>query len=262
MRAVTLCLSLAVLGLPGILEAVDRAGKEISRTVDLSAGGRVSVDTYKGSIRVSGWDKGQVEIRARIEPDSGWFGTHEAEVEETEVRIDSSPDSVRIKSDYGRPRPALFSWRVLPLVHYEIRMPRAARLDIKDYKSKTEVTGLQTEARIETYKGSVAVEGLKGGLQLETYKGSARVRFDGLESRSRFETYKGEIEVTLPDNQGFELETDLGRRAGLVSDFDLKTRERRHRRGARHFSEAVNGGGPKLLLKSHRGDFRLKKGSA
>src|SRR5437867_2088457 len=75
--------------------------KEVDRSVSLSKDGLVMIDTYKGSIVVTTWDKPVVDIHARIEPD-GWGEDQEECVRETEIRIDSSAQSLRIQSDYDR----------------------------------------------------------------------------------------------------------------------------------------------------------------
>jgi len=259
MRVARLAACLLAAGALTAALAVDRGGKEISKTLDLAPDGRVSIDTYKGTVKVSGWDTPKVEIRARIEAEESFFGPDEESLAKTEVRIEGSASSVRIKSDYSRVPNRWFGVTILPFVHYEIRMPRTARLEIKDHKSRLEITGLKTEARIETYKGTVDVTGLDGGLDLETYKGEARVRFSSLRTASRFETYKGAIDVAIPDGNGFQVESDLGRRASLDSDFDLKMPSRDSKRREQHFSGAVNGGGPKVFLKSHKGGLKLRR---
>lgn len=43
----------------------------------------------------------------------------------------------------------------LPLVNYEIRMPRTARLVVRDHSSTIRVTGVQGGAKIQTRRGRV-----------------------------------------------------------------------------------------------------------
>jgi hypothetical protein len=43
--------------------------KEIHRTAPLAADGRVILDTYRGSIDIETWDRAEIAIHARIEPD-------------------------------------------------------------------------------------------------------------------------------------------------------------------------------------------------
>jgi hypothetical protein len=145
----------------------------------------------------------------------------------------------------------------LPFVHYTIRVPKATRISIKDYKSKTTIDDLQADVELDTYKGEVAIGRLLGSLDLKTYKGEAKVGFAGLAGRSRFETYRGEIEIALPKGKGFDLEANLGRHANFRSDFErIRDSENDRRRGF-EMRTSVNGGGPLLRIKTDRGEVRL-----
>ena len=238
--------------------------KEVRKSGSLTADGRVYIDTYKGSIAVTAWDKAEFEVYAVIEPDGS--GRHEEEkVQDTEIRIDVSSSSVRIKTDYDRVNRHSHSfWGLfdgesgnLPLVHYTVKMPRTACLVIKDYKSKTSVSDLRSDADIETYKGRVQVSNHDGSMALETYKGEVWVDFKNLSRKSRFETYKGEIEVKLPKGKGFDVDAEFGRRVDFQSDFDLDGKYRTSKRRDYDVRSSVNGGGPLLWLKSEKGTVRL-----
>lgn len=228
------------------------AVKEVRKTLPLEPNGRVVIDTYKGTIEVSAWDQKQVEIYARVEADQGLLGHDRECVDRTEVRIDAWPDSVRIRSDYGRLKEGggflngLFnSCNNLPFVHYRIRMPRTAQIRIKDYKSTIQVADVQGGAEINTYKGSVTGSRVSGRVEVETYKGDARVEFARCEQGGRFQTYRGEIQIRLPKDSKFALATEIGRHAQFDSAFDR--------------NRPVNGGGPLLRLKTYRGTIRLRQ---
>ncbi|HEY3130142.1 MAG TPA: hypothetical protein VGL91_11830 [Acidobacteriota bacterium] len=255
------------LSLLGVLAPAASAAstREVNRTVNLNAAGRISIDTYKGSVDVTVWDSPQVEIKAKIEAD-GSCTDDEERVRDTEVRIDSSPDSLRIKSDYDRLRKGfglmdVFHWNCgnFPSVHYRLKIPRTAQLNIKDYKSEIRVAGLRSDLRVNSYKGTMTLTDLNGSLDLETYKGEARVEFVNLGGKSRLETYKGNIEVTMPRDSRFDLETDLGRRGNLDSDFSFNVRAGGLRDRGQKYRGSVNGGGPLLYVKTYRGVFRLRQ---
>lgn len=261
--------SARVLVLPAILALATPVAaedvKEVRKTVDLASNGRVSVDTFKGSIEVAMWDRPQAEIIARIEPDDSENARDQRQkVLETEVRIEGSGSSVRVKSDYSRVRPHhLFSFigpGTLPFVRYTIRMPRTAALDIKDYKSKSRITGLAAPLQIETYKGEVEIREMDGPVRLHTYKGEVHADYVRY-AKSEFETHKGSIEIGVPKQTAFSLDADLGHRGELDSDFGGVARAAhasRHWREERTREAAVNGGGPTLKLRTYKGEFRLR----
>ncbi len=181
--------------------------KEVHSTVPLAPDGRLTLDTYHGSIEIDTWDHPTVEIHARVEP-GGFAFDGAAQVRATEVRIDASPSSVRIRSDHRAldERPCLFcfAWE-RPEVHYRIRMPRTARLRLRDHRSTIRVGRLEAELELNTYRGSAVVAAVEGPLYLETYRGRIRVEAARITGRSRAETYKGEIELAVPRGRGFDL---------------------------------------------------------
>ncbi len=239
--------------------------REVRKSGEFGQNGRLSIDTYKGTIKILTWDKSEIEILARIESD-GWDRRSREKVEDTEIRIDLSPHSARIKTDYDRVKErhngflGLFRGDDsgnLPLVHYTIKVPKTTNLDVKDYKSRTEVNDIESDVNIETYKGEVEVGRLSGSLTLETYKGEARVSFARLVGRSRFETYKGSIDISLPKGKGFELDADIGRHGTFDSDFAIERDRRRDRRSSLELRSPIHGGGPLVRLKTDHGTIRL-----
>ncbi len=231
--------------------------KDVHRVLPLEADGRLSIETYKGSIDVTTWDRSEAEISARVEPDPD--GRDQArKIAQTEIRIEGSGREIRVESDYeevkGRGLFGLLDDGTLPLVRYTIRMPRTARLFVKDYKSDSRLAGLRGGLELETYKGRVEIDGMAGPVRLETYKGDVELDFERF-AETRLKTYKGTIAVGIPRGAGFDLDADLGRRGRLDSDFGLATRTRGGSDDRRRAS--VSGGGPELRLETYRGSFQL-----
>ena len=239
--------------------------KEVRKTVDLAADGRLAIDTYKGWIEVSTWDRPQAEIYARVEPDDSDTDGHQAEkVAETEIRIEGSGSSVRVKSDYDRVRNHhhhLFSfWNepgTLPLVRYAIRMPRTAKLEIHDYKSRTRIAGLSGELDLKTYKGEVQISEMNAPVRLETYKGEVRAEYTHF-AASEFDTHKGSIEIALPRDAVFSVNAELGRGDYRNEFATVEHTVSLGRHDHRIRDARVNGGGPTLSLHTYKGDLRIR----
>ncbi len=247
MRPISL-LAGALLAAATLLSAADV--KEFHKTVPLDPAGRFSLDTYKGSIRITAWDQPQAEIHARIVADpSGWFT---GSVDDVEIRVDNSSADVRVKTDYHQ---RMFTEGNLPNVEYTIHVPRRVALRIKDYKSDSDITGVEGAVDFDTYKGAVRLNGLRAALHLNTYKGNVRAIFASFASSSSVETYKGEIDLSVPRSAAFDLSAKLGRRATLDSDFQRTVRSTSHERG---YHGSVNGGGPELRVNSFKGTIRLR----
>jgi hypothetical protein len=256
-----LCL-LAIL-VAGSSMAFGQDSKETRKTTPLNQDGVVKIESFKGSITVTAWDRQEVEIYAKIEPD-GESAEQKRLVQDTEVTIDASADSLRIKSNYdklqGRSNSSGDSDEsyTLPFIHYTLKVPRTARVAITDHKSKINVSDLQAELRISTHKGSVTVSRQNGAVSLDTHKGDARVEFLSFNKDSKFDTHKGEIEILIPGPVGFELDSEMGKGANLDSTYDLSGLRKADRRESQ-FKGAVNGGGPLLRMNSHKGQIRLRQ---
>jgi hypothetical protein len=237
--------------------------KEVHRTVALDRDGRVAVNTYKGTVTVTTWDRPEIRLDATIEPDGDDRESRE-KVQWTEVQVWGSGGSVTIKSDYDEVKHhargflGLFEIETgsLPFVRYTIQMPATARLEIEDYKSGINVSDLKSDLKLHTYKGTVKVANLDGAARVDTYKGDVHVEFARFSRASRFDTHKGEIDVRLPRDSRFELDADTGRRGDIESDFAMMTRAGRSR--SARASGAVNGGGPELRLTTYKGTLRVR----
>lgn len=244
----------AVLALPAAVLAADV--KDVNKTVALHANGIVELETHKGSVRVSVWDRQEVEIQARIEAEPGSV-MDRRRFDGTEVRIDGSADAVHIKTYYPD-----FNWCCSfdsgsnPEVRYTIKMPKTARLAIKDHRSDTEVTGLQGELDLTTHRGTAHIRGLGGALHLENYRGDSQVEFLSFHADSTVKSYRGTVELSMPRNSRFDVETNSGRRGSVETDFTVMMRAAIRRRGESNHG-TVNGGGPALRIETERGEVRI-----
>ncbi len=272
-RTVFAAAVILMLAVPGLL-AQD---KEFSETVPFQPGQTLSLDTFKGSIHVSPWERSELSVFARITPPDDEDADYaQRAVRATNVEVRPRGSGVSIRSDYDDV-PAKGSWysesKNLPFVHYEIRVPRETDLRVDDHKSDIEVYELSGRLEIQTHKGTVLASGLEGDLRLETHKGKAelkalRGRLDiethkgdvvaealEISGDSRLNTHKGQIELSIPANQGLHVVGDTGR-GSFVSDFQTQSRSARE---SGKLDAAVNQGGPRLKITTHKGDIRLKQ---
>ncbi len=239
--------------------ALAGTSKEVSRTIPLAADGTLSIDTFKGSVTVGTWDRAEVSLKARIEPD-GDCATSVDDVQRTEVEVSATAREVRLHSDYSRIPERPFQWGdcgARPFVHYELTMPRTASLRLKDYKSRTKIDGVAADVEIETYKGTVRATRLDGALRIETYKGDVDAELLGVKKDVSLETYKGTIDLSIPRRAAFSVSGDTRKGELDAGRFGLDSKAT-GRRGAR-LSGDVNGGGPEVSLETYKGTIRLKE---
>lgn len=268
--------------------SVHAQARTINETVALDPDGTVSIDNHEGRITVTGWDRDVVQYEVEIDAPEG----SEA-LENTDIRIDRSNQSLRLETEYDEGR-SWSSWnRDMPPVHYTIRMPRTARLFIDDHESDIEITGMTSELEvdthdgpiriadhegrvtidshdsrmelenisgdleIDTHDGEVTVANLRGGFELDTHDGTAEVTFAELTGNVEIDAHDGRFTLTLPAGAGFDLDTDFNDDASLDTDFDVA--------GIRladddevNYRGAVNGGGPRIELSAHDARFALR----
>jgi hypothetical protein len=235
----------------------------VRKQVEIRPDGRVSLETFKGTVHVRTWNQPKVDIVATIAPDPAGDKQDER-VELTEVRVSSSSGTVDIESDYSeasRVREGFFgtlfgvTGGTMPFVNYEIQMPATASLEIEDHKSDLTVAGLGGELTIETHKGTAKITAQSGPVHVDTHKGTIDVDFASITRPSSFETHKGTITLRLAGGARFDLEAILDDDdAGFNSDFPM-TIERTGSEGS--VNAHVNGGGPLVRVETHKGAIKL-----
>ena len=266
-------LAVAILSVLVFHPATAQDSREIFETIDLDRDGRVMIDTYKGSIDVTTWDREEVEIEAKIVADE-----HEHLVPLTEIHIRRTGSVLRIETDYKKAKKEgkrfkLFgnNYYSLPYVHYTIKMPRTADLRIEDYKSEisveslvadldletykgeVEITDVAGDIRIDTYKGDVVATELAGSLEADTYKGNILAEFVEFSGNSTVDTYRGDIDLRLPESAGFDLDANLGKNGDLDTDFRLNNVKVEKNK----YYGSIGGGGPRLEVDTYRGRIQL-----
>jgi hypothetical protein len=233
--------------------------KEIEKTLKLDKDGKVTIETYKGEIIIETWDKPEVHVYAKMVPDDydGLKGTSpQKQLSSVQVEIGSEANSVRIESKYKKDN-SWFGSDIRAFVNYKIQMPKTALLKISDYKSETNISGIQSSINFETYKGEVKIIDLSGAIDLTTYKGEVEVNFAKLSGNSSFETYKGEISLSLPKSSAFSIDGEFGKKADFHSTFHIDKDSYKHGHDDYNIRKDINDGGPTINLSSEKGKIEL-----
>jgi DUF4097 and DUF4098 domain-containing protein YvlB len=146
------------------LGGFDRYREDFHYSYPLKSGGRLSVETFNGSVEVSGWDQETVDVSG-----SKYGPTQEA-ADALKVAIDNSPDAVSIRvtrpSDGRGNRGARFV----------VKIPRAANVD-HIFTSNGSIRTLDGSgpARLRTSNGMIRVEALRGSLDAQTSNGAVEL---------------------------------------------------------------------------------------
>jgi hypothetical protein len=235
------------------------ASKEFRRTVPLAGNGRVELRTNRGTARITPWDRHEVEVFAKIEarPESR---DPEESVRRTEIRFDATADSVLIQTDFGDRSwgGGWFGDDPVPLVHYEIKVPRTVDLTVADDRSEIQMGDLLGRLRLHTDRSSIEIASFSGALTVEADRGRIQIGKLLLTDRGEFHTDRTEVDLGLSSNHGMTLDLDLDRVSPSVDDGLLTGLMRDD---SRHVSYrgSIGHGGPTLRYSADRGSLRLRR---
>ena len=201
-----------------------RFTKDFHDSYPLKPGGRLSIESFNGSIELTGWDQDTVEINGTK------FGPSPEATDSLRIDISNSPDSVSLRA--VRPSELRGSWGA----RFEVRMPRRSVLDLiktsnghirvtdgsgparlrtsngpitvqafdgsldaQTSNGAVDLTDVTGEAMVRTSNGHIHAENLKGPLQAITSNGSITAGFSAAGDRPvRLETSNGAVDLTLP----------------------------------------------------------------
>ena len=202
-----------------------------------------------GGIRVRGWDRGDVLVRARIEAQAGTDA--EARRLVAAVRIDTA--GARVRADGPDTSGREESWSV----SFELNVPRNAMLTLNTNNGGIAIDDFRGTATFHAKNGGLALRNVGGDLRGETTNGGVTLdvtgdHWDG--SGLNVETRNGGINLNLP--KGFSAELEAGTTHGRVSiDFPVTVQ------GSigRHLETTLGSGGPKLRAITTNGGVTIRQ---
>src|SRR5690348_402524 len=153
-----------LLGVPGCY--IDEFGgfgrftRDFHYSYPLKPGGRLSLESFNGTMDLSGWDQDMVDISGTK------YGPSPEAADALKIEIDNSPDSVSVRVA----RPA--ELRGNRGARLSVKMPRRAVVDlIRTSNGQIHVTDGAGPARFRTSNGSIRVQGFQGALDAQTSNG-------------------------------------------------------------------------------------------
>jgi DUF4097 and DUF4098 domain-containing protein YvlB len=218
--------AIAALGLAGcefVEGSSDKYQSDFHYTYDLTADGRVSAESFNGSIDIEGWDQNKVEVSGTK------YGNTEALRDNVKIEINRTPGSIEVRAVRGGshegnsgarftvrvPRGADVQRVTSSNGHIRIRdVARAARLatsngaitatplqgdvDAHTSNGSIEIEGVRGAATLKSSNGRIQVESVGGALDAETSNSSITARLDSAPaSATRLITSNGAIDLTL-----------------------------------------------------------------
>jgi hypothetical protein len=202
---------------------LQRYRQDFHYSYPLKATGAVSVESFNGSIEITGWDQNTVDISGEK------YGPTQDAADSLKIDITNTADSVSIRAVRPSER------RNNTGARFVVKVPRAALLDrittsngairtldgtgparlrtsngqirVQDLKGNldaqtsngsVEIASIDGDARLNTSNGHIRSEALHGSLDANTSNGSIDARIAEGNRPVRLDTSNGRVEVTLP----------------------------------------------------------------
>jgi Putative adhesin len=206
----------AVLGLATVAAAagLDRTSESFSHTYPLAADGRLSLANVSGNIRITGWDRNEVQLEAVKYADT------EEDLQAIRIDIDARPDAIDIETKYPH---HFFDDHHSGRVDYTLSVPNQARIgSIKLVSGDLRLESLRGDVDTSSVSGEIRAEGLTGAVHLSGVSGTIEANFDrDLGRRVSLSTVSGSIVLGLvPDvNADVSAATVSG---GIHSDLPIQ----------------------------------------
>jgi hypothetical protein len=202
---------------------IGRFNRDFHFSFPMNPAGRLSVESFNGSVEISTWDQNTVDISG-----TKYASTME-QTDAMKVDVDHTPDSVSIRAERQ------YEWHGNHGVRFVIKAPRHAVLDrIVTSNASIQASDGSGPARLKSSNGSIRVEkfhgnldaqtsnsainldeidgdvvahssngriraeGIRGSLDAETSNSGVEAIIDSADRPVRVETRNGSIDVTLP----------------------------------------------------------------
>jgi hypothetical protein len=257
----------ALLGTTGCHLGGISVSRPFSRTLPVSATGRVALENVNGRIHIQAWDRPEVQISAVIRARAGSRARAEHQLDRVSIDVQPDGDGVRIQTRTPDQHGGItFGIGTSISVEYTVQVPRQAVLDIQVTNGGIELAGTEGRATLRTTNGGIDVNGTGGELTLRTTNGgldivAARGSVDGAVinggiDASFSELGKGGVQLSTT-NGGVDVRLPRGVRAtldvenvhgGISSDFDVAGGVQKHR-----LAGDVNGGGETVQVRTVNG---------
>jgi hypothetical protein len=202
-----------------------------------------------GGIKIRGWDRGDVLVKARV---SATAAT-EAEAQRlvAGVRVETAGGSVRAEGPAASDREE--SWSV----SFDVQVPRVAMLTLNTHNGGISIEGFHGSAKFHATNGGVTLNSVDGDLKGETTNGGVTVDLvgdhwngTGLDVQPR----NGGIRLTLPAGYSAELETGTTN-GGFNIDFPITVQGRIDRL----LTATLGSGGPKIRAMTTNGGVTIRQ---
>ena len=226
---------------------------------DVELGGQLTIKTDVGSIKIETHDEATIELRVKIENREG---------DKFSYRHELSNGNLTIIGEIEKNN----NWVRNLKVEFNLLIPENYNVELQTSGGSLSIEDLVGELNARTSGGSINVGNITGNVELHTSGGS--INTDTVTGNLNAHTSGGSIKVTI-DKQltedaklttsggsitayltsDIQLDINASTSGGRVkSDFDIDGRVKKM-----SVKGSINGGGPKLTLKTSGGSIKIKE---
>jgi len=217
------------------------------REYSLAPRALVKVDAApNGSIRVEGWDRNEITLRARV---SAWSGTGEPQAIVQDIDIGTGETVSAVGPEAGRRA----GWSV----SYRLMVPRSSGLDLQSTNGGIHISGISGTIDFNTMNGGVTLADVGGKVRGETTNGGVSVELSGARWQGEgldVRTTNGGVTLSIPE--GYQATLETGTVNGSL-DTDVPVTVRGRLRSSRITTD-LNGGGPTIRAVTTNGPVRIR----
>lgn len=195
LRRMTFVLFLA---LTFVVPACFAASQQITRTFPMSPHGTFELTNVNGAVRIEGWDKNEIEVRA-VKSTPGEPSLLDLVV----IEINMTPSGVSVSTRYPQEGGVEVS------VDYVIQVPRHAQLmHVNTINGTLRVFSLDSPGELHSVNGNIEVYESSGNLHAHTTNGNIYLEWKGAsDQRGAFaETTNGSVVLAIPGDLPANLE--------------------------------------------------------
>jgi DUF4097 and DUF4098 domain-containing protein YvlB len=143
-----------------LADASDHYREDFQYTYNLQPGGRLSIESYNGSIEILGWEKDSVQITGTK------YASRQSYLKEVKIETRADNNSVTVRT--VRP----LGWHGSSGAKYSVRVPFKVQLDrIASSNGQIRVEDIQGPVRLETSNGAIRLRKIEGTLDARTSNG-------------------------------------------------------------------------------------------
>lgn len=163
-----------------------------------AASGKVSIENMSGSVKVTGWDRAEVQVKGTL-----------GDGAELSFDVEGNETSIEVEAEHGNPMGIKSD--------LEVFVPAGSSVSVEGFQATISVAGVTGSVSAETVNGSITQSGAAKGVELQSVNGAIDVT--KASGRLKAEAVNGA--VTVRDASGeLEASTVNGKLLVIGGSFD------------------------------------------